>query len=159
MTIFVLFFSHSNAAISAPTLNTCMSTMPAIRISCEGIFDLIKELKLSSSAGCNQINSKLLKNAILLSSQILFSDILTILRIQHAQVVPLFKTRNRAKPANYHPILLTSVPCKLLKHIKASDLMNHLETINYFYPHQHSFRKLFSCETQLAELTHFLHGR
>lgn len=32
--------------------------------------------------------------------------------------------------------------------------MSHLESINFFYPHQHGFRKSHSCETQLAEFTY-----
>lgn len=31
--------------------------------------------------------------------------------------------------------------------------MNYLESINFFYAHQHGFRKLLSCETQLSEFT------
>lgn len=34
--------------------------------------------------------------------------------------------------------------------------MSHLESISYFYPHQHGFRKHYSCQTQLAEFTHDL---
>lgn len=72
------------------------------------------------------------------------------------RIVAVFKTGERTNPANYRPISLTSIPSKLLEHIISSHIATHLESINFFYNHQHGFRKHFSCETQLAEFTHDL---
>lgn len=131
-----------------------------ILISPEGITTLIRNLKLSSTAGWGKINSKLLKNTEYFSSLILcllFTQALQSGVVPDdwkiAQIVPIFKAGNCSLPTNYRPISLTSVPSKLLEHIISSNLMAHLESVNYFYSHQHGFRKHYSCETQLAEFT------
>ena len=43
------------------------------------------------------------------------------------------------------------VPCKILEHIIARNIMQHAEENNILYPLQHGFRKSRSCETQLIE--------
>ena len=48
---------------------------------------------------------------------------------KHANVVAIFKKGSRSEAANYRPVSLTSVPCKLLKHIIYRSIMIHL---NYF---------------------------
>ena len=70
-----------------------------------------------------------------------------------ALVTPIFKKGEHYLPANYRPVSLTSVPCKILEHIVVSSLMEHLEKNTILCPQQHGFRKGKSCETQLLELT------
>ena len=68
-----------------------------------------------------------------------------------ARVCPLFKKGDKCDPANYRPISLTCILCKVMEHIVASNLARHLNGI-YFYGLQHGFREKRSCETQLIEL-------
>ena len=70
-----------------------------------------------------------------------------------ANVAPIFKKGEHYNPANYRPVSLTSVPCKIMEHILVSQMMSHLERNNILTPQQHGFRKGHSCETQLLELT------
>ena len=70
-----------------------------------------------------------------------------------ALVTPIFKKGEHYDPANYRPVSLTSVPCKILEHIVVSTLMDHLEQNGILCPQQHGFRRKRSCETQLLELT------
>lgn len=158
---FASVFSNISTVITLPEPNLSSQLMSEILITPEGISKLINSLKLSSSAGCDFINSKLLKGTLILSSEILciiFNQSLRTGEIpddwKKGQIIPTFKTGNRQMPSNYRPISLTSIPCKLLEHIIATSIMSHLESINFFYAHQHGFRKLLSCETQLAEFTH-----
>ena len=44
----------------------------------------------------------------------------------------------------------TCVCCKILEHIISSHIRHHLDNYNIISSFQHGFRKLFSCETQLA---------
>jgi hypothetical protein len=67
-----------------------------------------------------------------------------------AFVTPVFKKGDRTVPANYRPISLTSVCCKLLEHVIHSQVMKHLERHNILTDAQHGFRKKRSCETQLV---------
>ena len=53
---------------------------------------------------------------------------------------------------NYRPIYLTCILCKVLEHILASNIVNHLEQQEVLYDLQHGFRQGRSRETQLAML-------
>ena len=44
-----------------------------------------------------------------------------------ALVSPIHKKNSRKSPANYRPISLTSIPCKILEHLIYSSVYNHLE--------------------------------
>ena len=63
-------------------------------------------------------------------------------------MAPVFKKGGRNLAANYRPISLTCVCCKILEHIISSHIRHHLD--NYISAFQHGFRQFFSCETQLA---------
>ena len=69
-----------------------------------------------------------------------------------ANVVPIFKKRDRLQPNNYRPISLTSITCKMLEHIITSNIMQHLGTHHILHDAQHGFRKHRSTETQLIQL-------
>ena len=67
-----------------------------------------------------------------------------------ANVTPLYKKGDRSVAANYRPISLTCILCKVLEHIVASNLVKHLNSNNILSDMQHGFREKRSCETQLA---------
>lgn len=61
----------------------------------------------------------------------------------------IHKKDAKSNPANYRPISLTCVCCKLLEHIMLSHIAKHLSSNNILINQQHGFRQHFSCETQL----------
>ena len=65
---------------------------------------------------------------------------------------PIFKKGDKTDPANYRPISLTCVLCKVLEHIVASNILKHFTAQNILYNLQHGFREWRSCETQLIML-------
>ena len=69
-----------------------------------------------------------------------------------AQVSPIFKTGDETSAANYRPISLTCILCKVLEHIIASHLVKHFEKHDLLYDLQHGFREKRSCDTQLTML-------
>ena len=71
---------------------------------------------------------------------------------RHANVTAIFKKGARQDPANYRPVLLTSMCCKLLEHCIVSHTLKHLETHNILTDCQHGFRARRSCETQITTL-------
>lgn len=71
-----------------------------------------------------------------------------------ASVCPLFKIGDKSNPANYRPISLTCILCKVLEHIVASNLVKHCTKYDILYDFQHGFREGRSCETQLVQLIH-----
>ena len=71
---------------------------------------------------------------------------------KEANVSPILKKGDRTDPANYRPISLTCVICKILDHIVASNISKHFENLKILYDLQHGFRDKQSCETQLIML-------
>ena len=64
----------------------------------------------------------------------------------------LFKKGAKYDTANYRPVSLTSVTCKVLEHIIAKHLMTHLEE-NNLSDTQHGFVAKRSCETKIMNFT------
>ena len=59
----------------------------------------------------------------------------------NALVTATFKKGNKSDPANYRPISLTCICCKIMQHI-------------ILIYQQHTFKEKFSCETQLISAVH-----
>ena len=74
-----------------------------------------------------------------------------------ANVSPIFKKGDKTCPANYRPISLTCILCKLLEHIVTSNVVKHLDQHKILYDLQHGFRARRACETQLTMLIEELH--
>ena len=68
---------------------------------------------------------------------------------KEANVAPIFKKGNRSEAANYRPVSLTVVACKILEHIIVSHVMKHAEANSILNNNQHGFRARRSTETQL----------
>ncbi|CAH8549860.1 unnamed protein product [Dicrocoelium dendriticum] len=64
-------------------------------------------------------------------------------------VMPKYKGGSRQDPANYRPICLTSVACKIMEKLIKSALHRHCEDLNFTSVTQHGFRKGHSCITNL----------
>ena len=140
--------------------------MPEIQLSTAGILKLLKNLNPRKAAGPDKIKPVVLKE---LSEE--FAPILKILferSLQNgivpsdwtsANVTPLFKKCDKASAANYRPISLTCILCKVMEHIIASNLLKHLDSNGLMYELQHGFRERRSCETQLASLVEDLARR
>ena len=68
-----------------------------------------------------------------------------------ASVTPIFKKGSPSDPANYRPISLTCVACKLIETGIKSNLLNHLRRNNVISNSQHGFLSRKSTTTQLLE--------
>ena len=66
-----------------------------------------------------------------------------------ATVVPIFKKGQKKDPANYRPVSLTSIPCKMMESIIKDKIMCHLEENGLIRDTQHGFQKGKSCATNL----------
>jgi Reverse transcriptase (RNA-dependent DNA polymerase) len=75
---------------------------------------------------------------------------------REANVTPLFKKGSRLVPANYRPVSLTSVPCKIMEKIFRDAVMGHLIAEKLISKQQHGFVKKKACVTNLLESTDFL---
>jgi hypothetical protein len=70
---------------------------------------------------------------------------------KEANVTTIFKAGNKNNVANYRPISVTSIICRIMEKIIKSAIVNHLEENNLLSIYQHCFRKGRSCITQLLE--------
>jgi len=70
-----------------------------------------------------------------------------------AIVTPVFKKGSSSDPGNYRPISQTSVFCKLMERVIASDITEYLLKNNLLNPHQHGFLAQRSTLTNLLEST------
>ena len=77
-------------------------------------------------------------------------------RWKEAWVTPIFKKGSRNDPANYRPVSLTCIVCKLTEHIICTHLRGHLDRHGILTPTNHGFRSGHSCESQLLLTTHDL---
>ena len=71
-----------------------------------------------------------------------------------AWIAPVFKKGGRSDPANYRPVSLTSIACKMLKHILCTHIRRHLDNHEILGPENYGFRAKHSTETQLLLTTH-----
>ena len=127
---------------------------------------MLEGLNPAKASGPDQIPCKLLKE---LSKEM--SPILTNLFQQSLQfgelpsfwstawITPVFKKGPRNSPANYRPVSLTCVTCKLMEHILCSHIRGHLDKYGVLTPFNHGFSAGYSCETQLLTTTHDIYRR
>lgn len=73
-----------------------------------------------------------------------------------ATVIPIFKKGQKKEPANYRPVSLTSIPCKMMEAIIKNRIMEHLTENNLLRDSQHGFQKGKSCATNLILTMEYL---
>ncbi|KAJ8020472.1 RNA-directed DNA polymerase from mobile element jockey [Holothuria leucospilota] len=130
-----------------------------IKISTTGVLKLLTDLKVHKAAGPDNVTARVLKScahSIAPIFQKLFQKSVSSGCLPaawlDANITPIYKKGERSDPANYRPVSLTSIPCKLLEHIIHRHIMDHFDKFNVLADVQHGFRKGRSCETQLSAL-------
>ena len=148
-------FTHEDTE-AIPWLGPAKKKMPNIKVTEAGVRKLLLKIKPHKAAGPDRIPNGVLKEladelAPIITA--LFNQSLETGAIpQHwadALITPVYKKGNVHTVANYRPVSLTYVICKLLEHIVCSNIMTFLESNNMLTHLQHGFRKNHSCETQL----------
>ena len=122
--------------------------MPEIQLSTAGILKLLKNLNPGKAAGPDKIKPVVLKEfreELAPILKILFERSLQNGIVPSdwtsANVTPLFKKGDKSSAANYWPISLTCILCKVMEHIIASNLVKHLDSNGLMYELQHGFRE------------------
>jgi hypothetical protein len=137
--------------------------VPPLLITSQGVAALLSKIKPHKATGPDDIPGRILKECseeIAPALTFIFQQTLDTGDIpddwRTANIVPVFKKGSRAKPANYRPVSLTSIPCKIIEHILVSHIMDHLDQHDILLDEQHGFRHSRSCESQLIITTHDL---
>ena len=127
-----------------------------IKVDTSGVEKLLKNLETKKASGPDKISNIVLKEC----SKELAPIISHIFQMsldngslpedwRNANISPIFKKGDRHTAANYRPVSLTCVCCKMLEHIICRHIMNHLEHYKILTNLQHGFRSGHSCESQL----------
>ena len=131
-------------------------SMKSIDVSANGIKKQLLGLNTSKAGGPDNISARILLETATHSSrilQVIFQKSLDegILPQQWktANITPIYKKESKCNPANYRPVSLTCITCKVLEHIINHHLLAHLDRNNILVDAQHGFRHKRSCETQL----------
>ena len=72
--------------------------------------------------------------------------------MKYAEVVPLYKGKEKDLSVNYQPISLLVMILKILEKIVYSRKYNFLDTSGQLYCSQYGFRSKHSCENAISEL-------
>ena len=123
------------------------------------VFKLISRIRSDVATGNDNINAKLIKDAIhtitpsitqlvnLSYETKTFPDIM-----KKAIVRPLFKKEDKEKPENYRPVSILPIVSKVFERSATNQLMNYLEEQNKLTNTQHAYRRSHSTVTCLADL-------
>jgi hypothetical protein len=149
-------FSTDNTS-NIPDLGTSQYNKAShITVTQNGVYKLLHGLNQHKATGPDEISTKFLKEmaapvtpAFTFIFQASLNQGQTPEDWKLANVSPIFKKGDKSKPANYRPVSLTSVCCKVIEHIIHSHLMKFFEDQNILTDYQHGFRKKRSCESQL----------
>ena len=132
--------------------------MQSIKITVDGVKQMLQELKPQKAPGPDKISTRVLKELAEPLSKPLaeffqhsIDSGVVPTQWKKALVTPIFKKGDKHCPANYRPVSLTAVCSKLCEHVIAKSIMNHLEENKLLCDNQHGFRKMRSCESQLIQ--------
>lgn len=118
----------------------------------------LKTLKENSSPGPDNVHPKVLKLCykelappiwIIMKTSLSEGRVPTLWKISN--VTPIHKKGSRNEAANYRPISLTCVICKVMESLLKDHIMYHLDQQLCLSKHQHGFVSKRSCLTNLLE--------
>ena len=137
--------------------------MRRFEVTQEGVWELLQQINPHKATGPDNIPGRLLKEGadeLTPIFTLLFNSTLHQGKIpnpwKQAHVAPVYKKNNRHDPANYRPISLTAITCKVIEHIIHSQVIEHLDNNRIVTDKLFGFRKGRSCDTQLLLTVHDL---
>ena len=123
------------------------------------IRNVIDNLENKSSSGFDDISNiifKKLKSAVVppLTKIVNLSLAIRVFpeKMKHADVVPLYKSKNRKDVTNYRPISLLLILSKILEKVMYTRTYKFLNDTNQIFGSQYGFRTKHSCDNATGEL-------
>ena len=123
------------------------------------ILTLINNLPNKTSSGYDNISNNLLKSIstqIIVPLEIIFNKSIEEgmfpSNMKKADIVPLYKSKDKQECSNYRPISLLITLSKLLEKVIYKRVYQFLEKTGQIYPSQYGFRTSHSCENEVCEL-------
>ena len=126
--------------------------------SAMNVIKSIDRLNAHKSAGADKIHPQVIKKCRHIFATILshifqesFKSGVVPVSLKEANITPIFKNGQRSSPANYRPVSLTAVPCKIMERMIRDVMLKHLMANNLVVPEQHGFVLSKSCVRNLLE--------
>ena len=136
------------------------------RVSVQFVHKELMNLNPHKSTGIDNIQSKFLKDGaneikhILTHIINLSIDTNTVPdELKFAKVKPLFKKNSRLDVGNYRPVSILCIVSKILERAVYVQMEKYLANKNILYENQSGFRKSFSADTCLINLTDHIRTR
>lgn len=129
----------------------------------EEIQNIINSIKPKTSAGIDDISSKIIKicersliTPMLAISNLSLDQGIFPSRLKIAKIYPKHKHGNRDESANYRPISLLPTASKIIEKIVLARLLTHLQQNGLLTDKQHGFTKGKSTTTAIADLLEYI---
>ena len=143
---------------SIPLKTLITNPLKTYVVSKEKVTKLLKELIPTKAPGIDKIHPKVLKEtADIIANPLTHIFNLSIKEGQlpsqwlDAIVTPIYKKGPRSDPANYRPVSLTCILCKILEKIIVEQILQHLKDNGLMCEEQHGFVPGKSVTTNLLE--------
>ena len=137
-----------------------VSSMLLTNITQHEIEKLINDLLNKTSCGHNKISNSLLKDlkyCISYPLMIVFNQLIALGmfpdKMKLAEIIPLYKGKERDEVIDYHPISLLMTISKLLEKIIYIRTCSYLECNQLLIDSQYGFQSKRSCDQAILELT------
>ena len=124
-----------------------------------GVYKLLTDLKEHKASGPDSVPARVLKHCADSVAPVLQKIFQASIDNKYlpqdwrkANITPIYKKGDKSCPANYRPVSLTSIPCKVLEDIMYHHINAHIDRHDLLSDAQHGFRRRRRCETQLAML-------
>lgn len=154
------YTKDNNNAPNTSSTPTTTSLLSNIHFSPSLVSNAIKRLRSKSKGGPDNIPPLFLKKCMLWLAPTLaylyqhsFNEGYIPPIWATAYVTPVYKKGDRTDPANYRPISLTCVLCKVMESVIKDQLTSYLHENGIISEHQHAFIKQHSTATNLLECT------
>ena len=153
-------FTKEDISILPAAINRIITTGPLadVQITEEEVHKKLVSLRIDKSPGPDGLHPRLLKElADELCQPLTTIFNLSITRTElpsqwrEAVIIPIYKKGSRADPANYRPVSLTSIACKLLEKCLTERITQHITANELACPQQHGFTTGKSTTTNLLE--------
>ena len=120
--------------------------LPPLMITEPGVYKLLTDLKEQKASGPDGVPARVLKHCADSAATVLQKIFQASIDNKYlpqdwrkANVTPIYKKGDKSCPANYRPLSLTSIPCKVLEHIY-HHIFAHIDLHDLLSDAQHGFR-------------------
>ena len=132
--------------------------LDSVYFDCTAVMKAMSKLKPNLASGPDGLPPLLFKRLgkhIAKPLALMFGSFFSIHQIpsewSKSIVTPVFKTGSSSSVANYRPISLTCVACKLMERVISTQMLNYLREHNLISKHQHGFMSRHSTVSNLLE--------